>query len=461
MTKNVASMFDRTKPPKPGPASKVPFPKHFEGKSENGFKYFVIENHALPIVTMGFIVRSGAAYDGALPGLGSVTGELLTKGTRKRTATQIAEEIDFVGGSLSNNVSWDASQIFVSVLRNHTRTGFDLLQDIVLNPTFPEEEIERVRAQRLASIQQLKADPGYLADVRFMSSVFGDHPYGRPSSGTDRSIGLMTRKDFVSFHKSYYTPDNSFLVFAGDITPEEADRYVSRRFKKWKGKKKPFKIKPPDLEKERATVCVVDKPGAVQSTLRIGHIGIARNNKDFLKVFVMNTLLGGYFTSRINMNLREVHGYTYGGKTTFDARLLPGIFEVSSDVRNEVTGETVDEVIAELNRIRDTLPSRDEMNMVKNYTVGLFPIQLETPQQVAGRVVAVELYHLPKNYYRNYRDNVMKVSASDIRAAARKYIRPDRLSIVLSGNSQEIMDKLKKFGPVEVFDAEGNKINKS
>lgn len=461
MITEVESILDRTKPPKPGAASKVSFPGYFAKKSENGFKYFVVENHILPIVTMGFIVKSGAAFDAALPGLGSVTSELLTKGTKKRTATQIAEEIDFIGGSLSNNVSWDASQVFVSVLRNHTRNGFELLQDIVLNPTFPEEEIARVRAQRLASIRQLKADPGYLADIRFLSSVFGEHPYGQPSSGTEKSIGLMTRNDFVGFHKSYYTPDNSFLVFAGDITPEEAEKHVSRRFTKWKGNKKPFRIKPPDLEKERGKVCVVDKPGAVQSALRIGHIGIARNNKDFLKVFVMNTLLGGYFTSRINMNLREVHGYTYGGKSAFDARLLPGIFEVASDVRNEVTSETVDEVIAELKRIRDTMPSKDEMNMVKNYTVGLFPIQLETPQQVAGRVVAIELYHLPKNYYRNYRDDVMKVSAGDIRTAARKYVRPDRLSIVLSGNSQEIVSKLAKFGPVDVFDTEGNKINKS
>jgi len=168
-------------------------------------------------------------------------------------------------------------------------------------------------------------------------------------------------------------------------------------------------------------------PGAVQSSIRVGHVGIRRSNPDFLKVFVMNTLLGGYFSSRINMNLREVHGYTYGGRSEFDARTLPGTFQVSADVRNEVTSETIDEILIELNRIRDTLPAADELRMVKNYLAGLFPIQLETPQQVAGRVVAIELYHLPKNYYRNYRANIAKVTARDIRTVARKYIHPDEL----------------------------------
>ncbi len=459
MTYSTTTPLDRSKPPKPGLPSKVTFPKYFEGRCDNGFRYFVVENHTLPIVTIGFVAKEGALFDGDLPGLGSVTSELLTKGTKNRTATQIAEEIDFVGGSLSTNVSWDASQAFVSVLKHHLATGFNILQDIILNPVFPESEIARVKAQRLASIQQLKAEPGYLADVRFLSSVFGGHPYGQPSSGTEKSIAKMTRRDFVKFHKTHCTPGSSFLVFAGDIDPREAEKYVSRRFARWRGKMyAPSAIRAAS-KKEKGKICIVDKPGAVQSALRVGHIGIARNSRDFLKAFVMNTLLGGYFSSRINMNLREVHGYTYGGKSTFDARMLPGVFEVATDVRNDVTSETVNEILIELNKIRDTLPSKDEMTMVKNYLAGLFPIQLETPQQVAGRVIVIELYNLPKNYYRNYRDDIMKVTARDIQAVAKKYIHPDRLSIVLSGSSKEIAGKLKKFGEVAVLDPEGNKIS--
>lgn len=449
------SVLDRTKAPKASPAGKVSFPRYFEKQRGNGLKTFVVENHQLPIVTVGFVVKSGAAYDGKLPGLSSVVCELLTKGTGKRSATQIAEEIDFIGGTLSHSVSWNASHVYVSTLKSHLAQAIDILQDVILNPTFPPKEIERVRAQRIASIQQMKADPGYLAEEEFASVVFGGHPYGNMPTGTEKSIGEMRRQVLKNFHERFYLPDNSLIVFAGDIAPKEAEQYVSKYFAKWKGNYRENAIPVPVKRAGNGLVFIADKPGAVQSSLRVGHIGIARNNPDYLKVFVMNTLLGGYFSSRINMNLREVHGYTYGGRTEFDARSIPGTFQVSADVRNEVTVETIDEVINELNRIRDTLPSKDEMTMVKNYLSGLFPIQLETPQQVAGRVIAIELYRLPKNYYRDYRENVKRITARDIRAVARKYIHPEDLAIVLSGDSKEIGEKLAKFGRVRVSGQNG------
>lgn len=412
----------------------------------------MIENHQLPIVTIGFVLRSGAAYDGHLPGLASVTCELLSKGTKTRSATRIAGEIDFVGGSLSQSVSWDAGQVFVSVLKTHLSKGFDILRDVVLNPTFPQKEVERVKLQRAASIQQMKADPGYMADTTFSSVVFGVHPYGNTVSGTERSVSQMRREDFAAFHKTFFTPDNSFLVFAGDITPKEAEKYVAGSFKKWKGVCKKNRLPLlPELRRD-GRVFIASKPGAVQSSLRVGHRGIARNNPDYLKVFVMNTLLGGYFSSRINMNLREAHGYTYGGRTDFDGRMLQGAFQASADVRNEVTAETIVEIVKELKRIRDTLPLRDELTLVKNYLTGLFPIQLETPQQVAGRVVAIEIYNLPKNYYKDYRNNIKKVTAKDVRAVARKYIDPDNLYIVLSGDANEIGGKLKRFGRASIIE---------
>lgn len=450
------SMPDRSRAPKPGVPGKVSFPKYFEREYRNGFKIFVIENHQLPLVTVGFVLRTGAAYDGTLPGLGSVTCELLSKGTKTRKATRIAEEIDFIGASLSQNVSWDTGQVFISTLKPHLAHGFDLLRDIVLNPTFPVGEIRRVKAQRIATIRQLQADPGYLADTTFSSVVFSGHPYGNTLGGTEESIGVMKRRDFIDYHRRFYTPDNSFMVFAGDITPKEAEKYVSGQFAKWKGKCAKEKIDSPAETDPEGVVFVANKPGAVQSSLRVGHLGISRNNPDHLKTFVLNTLLGGYFSSRMNMNLREVHGYTYGGRTDFDSRALPGSFQVYADVRNEVTSETIDEIIKELDRIRDTFPTREEMTMVKNYLAGLFPIQLETPQQVAGRVIATELYGLPKNFYRNYRNNIARITAKDVRAVARKYIHPDRLFIVLSGDAGQIAGKLKKFGRVEVRNPVGS-----
>jgi len=453
--------LDRSKPPKAGIQNEVTFPKYVEKKYSDGFKAFTVENHELPIVTMGLVVKGGSTFDGACPGLASVTSELITKGTKKRSATDIAEEIDFVGASLSTNASWDASQVFVSVLKTHLDTAVDILHDIVTSPTFPQDEIDRIKTQRLATIQQMKADAGYLADTRFASAVFGNHPYGNPYGGTEKSISAIARKDLIAFHANFYVPGNSFIVFAGDITSKETEKYLKKYFLKWEGKKKdlsgPLSLTTNHKEK---VVTLVDKPAAVQSALRIGGVGITRDNPDYIKAMVTNTLFGGYFSSRINQNLREAHGYTYGGRSAFDARLLPGFFEVSADVRNEVTSETIDEVFKELNRIRDTMPSKDEIEMVKNYLIGLFPIQLETPQQVAARVVTIELYHLPKNYYNRYRENIRKLTAKDIQSTARRYIDPEKFSIVLSGNADEIKSKLLKFGRVEIVDPEGNKITK-
>lgn len=456
-TNKKSRLLDRSKPPQPQPASKVSFPKFFTKKLANGFKFFVVENHTLPIVTMGFVIRGGSTFDGDLPGLSSITSELITKGTKRRSATEIAEAIDCVGGSLSSSSSWDVSEVFVSVLKSHLYAGIDVLQDVVLHATFPKEEIDRVKAQRIASIRQMKADPGYLADTQFASVVFGGHPYGANAGGTEESTSAMERDDFVAFQKDFYTPDNSFLVFAGDVTPEEAEKSLSRYFADWKCKRKSYPSVPVVSGSPNGKVVIVDRPDAVQSALRIGGIGIARSDKNYLKTFVMNTLLGGYFSSRINMNLRETHGYTYGGRSFFDARVFPGPFGVAADVRSEVTSETIIEVLKELDRIRATLPSKAELEMVKNYLEGLFPIQLETPQQVARRVIALELYHLPRDYYKNYRENIHKITASDIRSSAREYI-PEKLAIVLSGNSNGIRSKLEQFGRVEIVDSEGNKM---
>ncbi len=451
-------IVDRRKPPKPGRESKLSFPKFFAKSFANGFKLFVVENHTLPIVSIGFVVRGGSTFDGKLPGLANMTSELLIKGTKKRSATEIAEAIDYVGGSLSSNASWDESEVFSTVLRSHVAAGVDILQDVVLNASFPEEEIDRVKTQRFAALKQMKADPGYLADTLFASVVFGEHPYGKPTSGTEESVKAMSRADFIAFRKSLYTPKNTFMVFAGDITATDAEKFAMRYFGKWNAKGAQRTVSPAADFLSDGRVFVVDKPAAVQSSLRIGGVGIARNDKNYLKTYVMNTLLGGYFSSRINQNLRETHGYTYGSRSVFDARILPGLFAVSADVRNEVTDETIREIFNELDRIKKTNPTKEELEMVKNYLAGLFPIQLETPQQVARRVIALELYRLPQDYYKRYRDDIHNVTAKDIRVAAEKYI-PQKLAIVLSGNSKELSPMLSKFGKVEAVDPDGNKIN--
>jgi len=455
---NSQEKIDRTKPPKPGPESKVKFPSYYEKTLPNGLKVIVIENHEQPIVYVSFVVKSGSTYDGELPGLASVTAELLTKGTKTRSATQIAEEIDFVGGSLNATASWDATNVSVLVLKKYLGVGIDILQDVVLNPTFPEEEIERVRTQRLASIKQSKAEAGYLAGVRFSKELFAGHPYANESGGNEESIQKMKRDDFVKFYQTHFIPNNSFIIFAGDITPSEALPLVEKYFGGWKKGKNPHREFQTVKDVNQTRVVIVDKPGAVQSAIRIGHLGIERKNKDYVKVYTLNTLLGGYFNSRINMNLRETHGYTYGASSFFDARLYPGPFIISTDVRNEVTDSSIVEIIKELKRIIEEPVPEDELKMAKDYIVGSFPLQIETPAQVASRVMTIEIYGLPKDFYDRFREEVKKITAKDIQETARRYLRPDKLLIVVSGNSKQIKPVLEKFGPVVVYDADGNKI---
>ena len=455
---NSQEKIDRTKPPKPGPESKVKFPSYYEKTLPNGLKVIVIENHEQPIVYVSFVVKSGSTYDGELPGLASVTAELLTKGTKTRSATQIAEEIDFVGGSLNATASWDATNVSVLVLKKYLGVGIDILQDVVLNPTFPEEEIERVRTQRLASIKQSKAEAGYLAGVRFSKELFAGHPYANESGGNEESIQKVKRDDLVKFYQTHFIPNNSFIIFAGDITPSEALPLVEKYFGGWKKGKNPHREFQTVKDVNQTRVVIVDKPGAVQSAIRIGHLGIERKNKDYVKVYTLNTLLGGYFNSRINMNLRETHGYTYGASSFFDARLYPGPFIISTDVRNEVTDSSIVEIIKELKRIIEEPVPEDELKMAKDYIVGSFPLQIETPAQVASRVMTIEIYGLPKDFYDRFREEVKKITAKDIQETARRYLRPDKLLIVVSGNSKQIKPVLEKFGPVVVYDADGNKI---
>jgi len=457
-------MLDRTKPPKAGPPKDVQFPDYFDTTLPSGINVLVIENGKIPAVSVRLVFKdAGSYFDGDKFGLASITAELLNKGTKNRKATQIAEEIDFLGGSLSSGSDWDGSYVSLSLLKKHLDKGIDVLADVVLNPTFEEDEISRVKEQRISSILQGKDDAGNLSDKKFSKVVFGSHPYANPSEGTEESVKSLSRGDFENFYIKHYVPGNLILAFVGDITKEEAINIVNDKFSNWikdasnKGDIKLFMID----DTKPNSVYIVNKPGAVQSSLRIGHIGIARNNPDFIAVTVMNTILGGYFGSRINYNLREKHGFTYGARSNFSPRIYPGDFSVDADVRNEVTDTSISLIIEELKRIIAEEVTDEELQTVKNYLTGVFPLQLETANAVASRVINLKLYNLRKDYYNKYISSINSLTKQDILNAAKKYIHPGNLFIVASGDANAIKDKLKKFGKVQIFDADDNKISES
>src|SRR4030095_5055517 len=357
MTETLVSQeeLDRSKPPKPGPPKDVQFPHYFDSTLPNGIHLLVIENSKIPAVSVRLVFRdAGSFYDGSNYGLASLTAELLTKGTKNRSASAIAEEIDFLGGSLSSGSDWDGSYVSLSVLKKHLDKGIDVLSDVVLNPVFSEDEISRVKDQRLSSILQGKDDAGNLSDKMFNKVVFGTFPYSFPSEGTEESVKNLTRTEIDQFYKNRYGLNNLIIAFVGDITKEEALKIVNERFKNLNplfGTTDGPRSKKNLFDKGNNSVYIVNKPGAVQSSIRIGHIGIQRNNPDFLAVTVMNTILGGFFGSRINYNLREKHGFTYGARSGFNPRFHGGDFSVDADVRNDVTDSSISIIIDELHKI--------------------------------------------------------------------------------------------------------------
>ncbi len=448
--------LDRSKPPKAGPPKDVKFPDYSEETLPNGLKLIVYEQHELPTVAVSLVIRGGSMNDGAAPGLASMTGELLTKGTAKRNATAIAEEIEFLGGSLGAGAGWDNSTVSLSILSKYLDKGMEIMADAVLHPAFPAEELDRSREQRLASILQRKANANALAGIQFARAVYGGHPYGKPSDGTEASIKGLTREQIVDFHAKYFLPNNGFIVAVGDVTPKRMRELVSGLFKDWKRASVPGTAFPPIADVAAQKIEVVDKPGAVQSAILVGHVGVERKNPDYIPVTVMNTLLGGYFGSRLNLNLREDKGYTYGARSGFDARLYRGPFSAGAEVRNAVTDSSVAEILKEIGRIRTEPVPQKELDGVKSYLTGMFPIQIETPSQVASRIVAIEMYGLGKGYYNSYNSKIGAVTADDILRVAKKYLHPDKLVIVCAGKADLLKTTLAKFGSVEMFDADGN-----
>jgi zinc protease len=464
MSNNITAqddVLDRTKPPKPGPPKDVQFPDYFDTTLPNGINVLVIENNKIPAVSVRMVFKdAGSFYDIDKYGLASLTAEMLTKGTTNRSATQIAEEIDFIGGSINAGSDWDGSYVSLSVLKKHLNTGIDILSDVAQNPVFADDELSRVKEQRLSSILQGKDDAGHLSDKKFNKVVYGSLPYSNPAEGTEESVKSISRADLLDFYKMNYYSGNLIIAFVGDITKEEALKITEEKFsslpKEGINRVNSYKF---DENGSANKVFIINKPGAVQSNLRVGHLGIPRNNPDFIAVTIMNTILGGYFGSRINYNLREKHGFTYGARSYFNPHLYSGDFSVDTDVRNEVTDTSVTLIIEELRRITTEEITDEELATVKNYMTGVFPLQLETANAVASRVINLKLYNLPKDYYSKYISTINALTKQDILNAAKKYIDPAKVTIVVSGDAGAIKDKMAKFGDVQVFDADGNKIN--
>jgi zinc protease len=446
--------FDRTIPPSTASPSKVAFPPFAYKRLQSGVPVYVVESHLQPLVSVALYARSSSSTDvPGKEGRASITMEMLTKGTTSRSAPEIADTIDALGGSLGSHAGWDASTVSVTVLSKFLPQVLDLVADIIHNPRFEDEELARIKIQRQAALVHGKSDPNHLADTLFTKLAYAPHSYGLETTGTERSLDAMQSEELRRYHQRIFRADELFFIVAGDITPEEITAQLDARFSTWSSA--PSQVTESHVSpvmQTKVRVALVEKPQAVQSALRVGHLAIQRAHPDYVACYGMNMILGGYFNSRINQNLRERNGFTYGARSYFDARKQTGSFVVSTEIRTEVTVQTVREILAEIERMRSDLVTTDELTTMKNYIIGSFPMTIETPQQVGARLAILPLYGFTADYYDQFRDQVAALTVGDIQRAAQTYLAPGRITIVASGDVNALAEPMSEFATIEYFD---------
>jgi predicted Zn-dependent peptidase len=452
--------IDRTTAPQPGAPRPYHFPHVVRRTLDNGLRLLVAENHNAPLVSMRTMMRSGADYDTPeLAGLASLTGELLDEGAGSRDAVRLAEDLGLLGASLGSGADWDASYVSVDSLSRTFGEAMAIFADVNRRPMLPESSLDRVRSERLMELLQQKDDPGTIAGKRFSKLIYGGGTYGNTVIGNPESVARITVDDIRRYFATHYVPNNGSIVVAGDVAAEKALDALTRFFGDWPVVEVPPRPQISPIANEKSRIYLIDRPTAVQSEIRVGHLGIARSTEDYFALSVMNALLGGVFNSRINLNLREKHGYTYGARSVFAFRRQAGPFVVSAPVRNEVTRESVTEVLGELRRIRTGDVEERELEDTKNYMMGSFPSTVQSSSDIAGRLLDMELNDLPQDYFDRYRENIGAVTKAAVERVAQKYIDPDRSIIVIVGNAAQIREPLGTLGmSIHELDIEGQPI---
>jgi predicted Zn-dependent peptidase len=439
---------------------KVKLPRAKEATLKNGLRVLVLENHKVPLFSMQMVILSGGLSDPAdQRGLASFTASLLREGTARRTSREISEQIDSLGATLAANASVASftSTVTASGLVENLDQLMDIFSDVVRNPKFPADEVEKYKSRTLASLQFLRSNPSYLAQERFNRAVYGNHPAALVIAPAE-SLKRTTAADLAQFHSTYYRPNNAILTIVGDVNLKDVLPKIERAFGDWqKGNVSPAAI-PAVQAQPDARIYLIDRPGSVQTVLQLGNLGIQRTDPDYFPLLVMNKVVGGDAASRLFLNLREDHGYTYGAYSSFGSSKYPGTWLANSSVRTEVTEGAMREFMYELKRIRSVPVESAELENAKRALVGSFALSLEDPQALLQNIVTQRLYNLADDYWDTYPQKVAAVTAADVQRVAQKYVDLDHMQIVAVGDAAKTRTILAKYGTVEVYDAEGKPV---
>lgn len=447
----------RSAAPNPGDAPKIQIGKAETFQLENGLTVIVVENHKLPRVSYRVFVDSDPVMEKEAAGYVTMMGDLLTKGTTTRTKSKINEEVDFLGASLFS----DANGLTGASLSKHTDKLLEVMSDVLLNPTFPEEELEKAKRRSESDLASQKDDANAIAgNVANILRYGKGHPYGELM--TEATLEKINLDQIKKHYQTYFKPNISYLVVTGDITREKAETQAKKYFGKWMRGDVPENNYTLPRAPEKTQIDFVNKPGAVQSVINITYpVELAPGTSDVIRSRLMNAVLGGYFNSRVNINLREGKAYTYGARSSLSPDELVGSFNAAASVRNNVTDSSIIEFMKELNRMREEKVPQSELQVVKNVLSGQFSQSLEEPGTVASFALNTARYKLPADYYEKYLETLQNVTAEEVLAMAKKYIRPDKAHILVVGNKEEVADKLKVFSPegkVNFYDIYGEPV---
>ena len=434
------------RPPRPLPAREVKFPPYAMRTLANGLQVIAVSHHEQPAVSLRLLIRAGGALDPAdKPGVAALVAAVLDQGTTTRSAEQIATTIDSIGGVIGSGSGTDLSFIQAIVMKDSLNLALDLVSDLARNPAFAQEEIERQRQQILSGLKVSYDDPEYLAGVVFDRLVYGFHPYGRPDAGTPQSIAAITRQDLVAFHKQWFGPNNAILALVGDVSADEAFAGADRAFGKWTTSESNVRT-PTELPPPTRRLVVIDRPGAVQTEIRVGHTGLPRTHRDYLALDLAIKILGGEGGNRLHRVLRSERGLTYGASADINALKDGGDIVAETDTRSESTGEALRLIVDELWRLQRQRVSQRELADAQAYLTGSFPLTIETPSAIALQVLNAVFYGLDLDELQTFRERVNAITIEDIQRVAKTYLHPDRLSIVLVGDANVFAKQLAGVG---------------